>query len=158
MRKLVKIQWVIGVSILIVGAIIGCSKDASLSPVAPEPIITDGESSDYANYVSNGYDCRDYTPPKSTGYIYTVIQYKWKGITASNTYVSVKWGGWSKNATVNVPWSLFTTPAGFVLKLQHKNADSYRLTVCTDGKILTAPSQGQAPKEWNKTGYKQVSW
>lgn len=101
-----------------------------------------------------------YTPPAQTGTIYTVINYKRVFGTAVNTSLSVAWGTFRRSGTISAPVGSCSqsTPAGFVLRLQHTKADSVPLTVTTDGTFVRTPYQGTAPAEINHNCYQLVSW
>jgi hypothetical protein len=101
-----------------------------------------------------------YNPPAQPGTIYTVIDYKRSLGTTVNTNVSVAWGTFNKSATITAPFDSCsqTFPAGFVLKLNHSNADSVPLTLSTTGTIVRGPYQGSAPAETQHSCYKTVSW
>ena len=101
-----------------------------------------------------------YTPPAQTGTIYTVVSYKRSLGTAVNTSLSVNWGTFQRSGTVYAPFGSCSqsTPAGFVLRLQHTNADSVPLTVTTSGTFVRTPYQGVAPAEINHPCYQLVSW
>ncbi|MDP3014797.1 MAG: hypothetical protein Q8M92_11180, partial [Candidatus Subteraquimicrobiales bacterium] len=77
-----------------------------------------------------------------------------KTIIKKRIDLSVEWGNWSKSEKIDL-----SDHDGLVLHLTHFNADSFALTVITEGKIIEGPIQSATPpKEWNNTRYKRVWW
>lgn len=100
---------------------------------------------------------KTFTPPSNKGDIYVVCNYKMSSIgLPQKTSVSIRWGGWIKNDTVNV-YTVYGMQ-GFIVKLKHKKNDSYPLSFSTSGTIVRGPYQGSAPSEWGRTGWKKYEW
>ena len=70
------------------------------------------------------------------------------------TSVAVEWGGWTHHGVVSPP----PGGHGFVIKLRHRNPDTVKLNVATDGAIVSGPSQGPPPAELTAPGYQTITW
>lgn len=104
-------------------------------------------------------ETRRYTPPPEKGYVYIVIEFKGQFPRKQSTNVSISWGRWSKNKTVNPKTFVLPNniPEGFVILLRHTKNDSIPIEVNTNGKILTI-YQGNPPSQWDKKGWSQEKW
>jgi hypothetical protein len=103
-------------------------------------------------------DSRTYIPPKATGYIYIVIDYKLSSLgLPQRTQASVAWGAYNRSSSISPPIGSFSIPQGFVIRLWHSKADSIPLNVSTDGRIRSC-AQGSPPPQWGANGYRTYSW
>jgi len=104
-------------------------------------------------------DSKTYTPPSKKGYVYTVINFQKKYGLPKKSSAFVVWGNWKKNGSISPgSTSYAATMKGFVIRLTHKKADSWPLTVTTTGTIVKGPYQGNPPSEWDSSKYKRVKW
>jgi hypothetical protein len=92
-----------------------------------------------------------YTPPPEVGMIWTVINFRMESGRNQSATVKVMWDRPRRQVVVPSPRyasrCATSTPAGFVFRLQHNNADSVPLTLQTSGTVIRGPYQGEAPPE-----------
>jgi hypothetical protein len=93
----------------------------------------------------------DFIPPSMPGDIYIII----RKTTAPLVYVSVAWGSFGQQGSLDL-----SNYDGLVLHLRHFQSDSVRLTVKTNGDIVSIDQfgGGQYPGEWADPGYRQINW
>lgn len=105
-------------------------------------------------------DYRRWSPPAKKGYVYVVIKYK--SLAGQPTNVKITWGNWSNSGQFTAARALLPgrgVPSGFVIRLEHKKADSVPIEVETDGRIFGISQPDSPPSEWNDTSnYKTVKW
>lgn len=105
-------------------------------------------------------DYRRWSPPAKKGYVYVVIKYR--AMVGPETNVKITWGNYSNSGRFSAARPLFPgrgVPTAFVIRLEHKKADSIPIEVETDGRIVGISQPDSPPSEWNDTNnYKQVKW
>ncbi len=105
-------------------------------------------------------DYRSWPPPAKKGYVYVVIKYK--TLAGQPTNVKITWGNWSNSGQFTAARLLLPgrgVPSGFIIRLEHKKADSIPIELETDGRIFGISQPDSPPSEWSdSSNYKQVKW
>lgn len=100
-------------------------------------------------------DSQTYTPPARPGSIYIVVRHK-KSFPPMKTRISIRWGTWSRSGNFDAAGFRYSRE-GFVIRLDHKKADSVPVTVNTDGHIVNI-HQGPPPPQKGDKLWEYAEW
>lgn len=133
----VKVWSVTFLVFLLLSFCISCDKNQQLS--TPASVSTPTLAPD---------NIETFFPPAIVGKVYIVTN---KYQKQQNLYLSVSWGEWRREETIDV-----SNDNGVVLQLAYAQNDSVKFTIATDGYFSKSPFQGDVPEEWGNIQYIQV--